>query len=393
MEKKKLLPNRNLLIIFGVTLMAVLGVASITPAFPSIAREFGITPNQVGLLITFFTLPGAILTPIIGIMSDRYGRKKILIPSLFIFAIAGTACAFVNDFNLLLGMRVIQGVGAASLGSINATIIGDIYSGEERVKAMGLNASVLSVGVAAYPSIGGALALFGWNYPFLLPVIALPIGLLALFFLKNPEPKNEETMRDYLKGTWSYLGNMKIAGLFSAGFLSFLIMYGAYLTYFTMLMDEKFNASSLTIGIIMSISALCNAAVASQLDKIHRRFSIPTIIKFSFAVYAGGMCLVPFIPGLWLLLIPAMINSAANGATLPSVQTAVAGMAPMEYRGAFMSLNNMMLRLGQTLGPPVIGIAYIYGGINATFFAAAGIALLVPVVATIFGRLPRRASV
>lgn len=393
MKNNNLLYDRNLLIIFGVTLMAVLGVASVTPAFPAISREFGLTPNQVGLLITFFTLPGAILTPIVGIMSDRYGRKKILIPSLFIFAIAGAVCAFMKDFNLLLAMRAIQGVGAASLGSINSTIIGDIYSGERRVKAMGLNASVLSIGVAAYPSLGGALALFGWHYPFLLPIIALPVGLLVLVFLKNPEPKNEESMKDYLKGTWNYLGNMKIAGLFSAGFLSFLVMYGAYLTYFTMLLDEKFNASSLTIGIIMSIAALCNAGVASQLDRIHRRFSISTIIKFSFLIYAAAMCLIPYMPSLWLLLIPATINSAANGATLPSVQTAVAAMAPMEYRGAFMSLNNMMLRLGQTLGPPVIGIAYVFGGINATFFAAAVIALLVPVVATLFGHLPRRSAV
>ncbi len=393
MKNRSLLYDRNLLIIFGVTLMAVIGVASITPAFPAISREFGLTPTQVGLLITFFTLPGAILTPIVGIMSDRYGRKKILIPSLFLFAVAGAACAFMKDFNLLLAMRVIQGVGAASLGSINSTIIGDIYTGDRRVKAMGLNASVLSIGVAAYPSLGGALALFGWNYPFLLPVLALPVGLLAVFFLKNPEPKNEESMKDYLKGAWSHLGNMKIAGLFSAGFLSFLLMYGAYLTYFTMLLDEKFHASSLTIGIIMSIAALCNAGVASQLDKIHRKFSIATIIKFSFLIYAAAMCLIPFMPSLWLLLIPATINSAANGATLPSVQTAVAGMAPMEYRGAFMSLNNMMLRLGQTLGPPVIGIAYVFGGINATFFAAAVIALLVPVVATLFGRLYHRTAV
>jgi ACDE family multidrug resistance protein len=95
---------------------------------------------------------------------------------------------------------------------------------------------------------------------------------------------------------------------------------------------------------------------------------------------------MPFIPSLWLLIIPAVINGIANGATLPSIQTSIAELAPIEYRGAFMSLNNMMLRLGQTLGPPVIGIAYVYGGINATFFTAAGLALLVPVIGTLFRR-------
>jgi len=384
---KSLWKDTNLLIVFGVTLMAVMGVASISPAFPKIQRELGITPNQVGLLITFFTLPGALLTPVVGIIADRYGRKKILIPSLFLFAIAGTACTFIKDFNLLLWIRAVQGIGAAALGSINSTIIGDLYEGKRRVQAMGLNASVLSIGVASYPSIGGALALIGWNYPFLLSILALPVGLFALVLLKNPEPRNSQTIKEYLSGTWSHLSNMKIAGLFSAGMLSFIIMYGAYLTYFTILMGDKFNASSLTIGIIMSVASLSNAVTASQLGRIHRRLSMTTILKISFSVYALSMLLVPFMSNLWLLLVPAILSGMANGATLPSIQTSVAEIAPLEYRGAIMSLNNMMLRLGQTLGPPLIGIAYVYGGINATFFAAAGISVMVPVVATIFGTI------
>lgn len=372
---------------FGVTLMAVLGVASVTPAFPTIQKELGITPNQVGLLITFFTLPGALLTPVIGVMADRYGRKKILIPSLILFAVAGTACTFVRDFNLLLWMRALQGIGAASLGSINSTIIGDLYDGKRRVEAMGLNASVLSIGVASYPSIGGAMALLGWHYPFLLSALALPIGILALMFLKNPEPRTSQTIKEYLSGTWGHLKSLKILGLFSAGMLSFIILYGAYLTYFTILMGEKFNASSLTIGIIMSVASLSNAATASQLGRINRRFSLPTIIKFSFTVYAISMFIVPFVSNLWLLLIPAIFSGIANGATLPSIQTSVAELAPIEYRGAFMSLNNMMLRLGQTLGPPLIGIAYVYGGINATFFTASAISLLAPITAIVFGMI------
>lgn len=382
---KSIWKDTNLLIVFGVTLMAVMGVASISPAFPKIQRELEITPNQVGLLITFFTLPGALLTPVVGVMADRYGRKKILVPSLFIFAIAGTACTFIKDFDLLLWMRAIQGIGAAALGSINGTIIGDLYEGKRRVQAMGLNASVLSVGVASYPAIGGAMALIGWNYPFLLSILALPVGIFALVLLKNPEPRSTQTIKEYLNGTWSHLSNIKIAGLFSAGMLSFIIMYGAYLTYFTILMGEKFNASSLTIGIVMSVASLSNAVTASQLGRIHRRLSMTSILKISFSIYALSMLLVPFMSNLWFLLIPAILSGMANGATLPSIQTSVAEIAPLEYRGAIMSLNNMMLRLGQTLGPPVIGIAYVYGGIDATFFAAAGISVMVPVVTILYG--------
>ncbi len=389
MAKDSLYRDRNLQIIFGVTLMAVLGVASITPAFPTMTRELGITGGQVGLLITFFTLPGVFLSPVLGVMADRFGRKRILVPSLFLFAIAGTACTFISDFNFLLWMRAIQGVGGASLASINNTIIGDLYSGRRRVEAMGVNTSVLSIGTASYPAIGGALALLGWNYPFALSILAVPVGILVLTRLKNPEPTKFQGMGEYLSGTWGCLKDIRVVGLFATGIIAFIILYGAYLTYFTLHMAEKFGASSLIIGIVMSTSSLTNAVVASQLGRINRWLSLPTIIKLSFVLYALSMFLIPFMPGLWLLIIPTIIFGTAGGATLPSIQSSVAGLAPLEYRAAFMSINSTMLRLGQTIGPPLIGLVYVYKGLNATFFATAGLALLVPIAATLFQKIRR----
>src|SRR6056297_685183 len=129
------LRNKNIYIIFGITLLAVMGVASITPAFPSIAEHFDINYKKIGLLITVFTLPGIFLTPVLGILADRFGRKTILAPALFLFAIAGFACSQVNSFNSLLILRFIQGIGAASLGSLNVTLIGDIFPTEQRATA------------------------------------------------------------------------------------------------------------------------------------------------------------------------------------------------------------------------------------------------------------------
>ncbi len=83
--------DHNLHIVFAVTLMAVLGTSSVTPAFPEVAQELGVSRGQVGLLITVFTLPGVFLTPVLGALSDRFGRRKILIPSLLLFGIAGGA--------------------------------------------------------------------------------------------------------------------------------------------------------------------------------------------------------------------------------------------------------------------------------------------------------------
>jgi ACDE family multidrug resistance protein len=150
---RKVYKDHNLLVLFGVTLMAVLGVSSVTPAFPRIRDALGVTSTEVGLLITIFTLPGIFLTPVLGVLSDRHGRKKILTPALLLFGVAGGACVFARNFELLVLLRFLQGMGAAALGTLNVTIIGDIYSGRERSAAMGYNSSVLSIGTASYPGI------------------------------------------------------------------------------------------------------------------------------------------------------------------------------------------------------------------------------------------------
>ena len=389
MSEGRLHRDRNLLIIFGVTLLAVMAVSSIAPALPAIVRDLGISKLQVGLLITAFTLPGVVLSPFLGVLADRFGRKRILVPSIFLFGVAGAACALTRDFNVLLVLRVFQGMGGAALGALNVTIIGDLYSGSRRTAAMGLNASVLSIGTASYPLIGGALASLGWYYPFYLPLVAIPMGLIVLTALRNPEPRNIEGFKDYLRGTWGYLKNLKVAALFAAGVLTFIILYGAILTYFALLLDESFHVSAFTIGLVMSVMALTTAIVSSQLGRMVRWFSEATLIKAAFAIYALALALIPLMPSLWFLLIPVIIFGIAMGINMPSIQTLVASLAPMEYRAAFMSINATMLRLGQTVGPPLVGLFYVYGGSDAAFYTVAGMALMVPVTAILVSKRPR----
>ncbi len=82
----RLYRDRNLHIIFSITLVAVLAVSSITPAFPQISREFAVSQARIGWLISAFTVPGIFLTPVLGLAADRWGRKQVLVPSLLLFA-------------------------------------------------------------------------------------------------------------------------------------------------------------------------------------------------------------------------------------------------------------------------------------------------------------------
>ncbi|MGH7997912.1 MAG: MFS transporter, partial [Brasilonema sp.] len=160
--------DKNLYITIGVTLISVLGVMSLNPILPTIGKSFNLSPQQIGLIMTSFLVPIAIGTPIFGVLADRIGRKKILVPSLLLFALGGTLSAFAQDFRSLLEWRFLQGIGAASLETLSLTMIGDLYSGKMLTTAMALSASMIGISATVYPLIGGGLAQLNWRYTFVL---------------------------------------------------------------------------------------------------------------------------------------------------------------------------------------------------------------------------------
>lgn len=378
--KKSLWHDPNLLVIFSVTLIAIQGVASLTPAFPQIAKTLNISPRDIGLLITFFTFPGIILTPILGVLADRHGRKKILIPSLILYGVAGTACFFWHQFHALLVLRFFQGIGAAAIGALNITLIGDLYTGRDRATAMGYNASVLSIGTATYPIIGGAMATVGWYFPFLLPLLALPIAFIVLYKLNNPEPKNTDKLLTYLLTTWKTVANRAVLGVFTVGVGTFILLYGVFLVYFPLFMDHQFHASPFLIGLVISTASLSTAITSLQLGRLTSRFSEQALIKMAFFLYALTLILMPFTHKLWMMLVPTIIFGVAQGLNMPSLQTLLTSLAPMDKRAAILSLNGMVLRLGQTLGPFLMGLVYAVWQMNGVFAAGAVMAIAMIVV-------------
>jgi MFS transporter, ACDE family, multidrug resistance protein len=254
-------------------------------------------------------------------------------------------------------LRLIQGMGASALGTLNVTVIGDIYAGRERSAALGYNSSVLSVGTASYPAIGGALAAFGWFYLFALVFLAIPIGLLVLFSLRNPEPRNEQRLKDYLGNVLSRLRNREVLGLLGASLLTFIILFGPQLTFLPILMDERFGAPSYLRGAMLSGASLTTALVSSQLGNLTGRFSEKTLLKMAFVLYAIALFAVAPAPNLMYLLIPAVLFGVAQGINIPNVFSLLNAHAPTENRGAFMAVNGMSLRAGQTIGPLLMAAA------------------------------------
>lgn len=363
--------KRNITVIFLITLTSVMGVASITPALPQIVERFNITPTQVALLITVFTLPGIFLAPFAGLMADKWGRKKILFPSLLLFGIAGVACFFTRDWQLLLILRFFQGIGGASLGSLNVTLIGDLFSGERRTQVMGYNSSVLSIGTAIYPGVGGALAMFGWQFPFLLTLLAIPTAVLLVRCLNNPEPTKPVSFIDYIKEVWGYINKKTVWGLFLVNILMFVILYGSYLTYLPQFLTERFHAEPWQIGFAMSGFSVVTAITSSQLGRIQRKLKPLQVFKLGFVLYGVSMITMAFVSQAWQLFFPLICFGFAHGMLVPSIPNALVTFAPINVRAGFMSINGMILRLGQTLGPVIIGLFYLVGGTSFAFIGGA----------------------
>jgi MFS family permease len=366
-----------------VSLSAIFGTTLITPAFPEMRVAFNISEPRVDLLVAVFCLPGVLLIPVFGMLADRFGRKRILVPSLVLFGIAGGACSLARDFNTLLAFRFLQGIGAASLGSLTITIIGDLYSGRHRATAMGYNATVCSIGTAIAPIIGGALAALAWFDPFAISVIAVPVGIIALFSLENPEPKRHHEFKQYLNNVYLGIKNRQVLCLFSISFFTAFILIGVYVVHFPLLLGDKFHATPFSIGIIISSTGLANAITCSQFGKLARRYTEKTLIKTAFVIYPIPLLIIPFVHNVWLLIIPSVVFGIAEGMCRPSIQTLLAGFAPIEYRATFMSIKGTVRGLGSLLGPLLMAAIFIISGYEGIFFACAGLTFVMFILALV----------
>lgn len=366
---RRLYLDRNLQLLFGVTLMAILGVSSIIPALPDIMEGLAISPAQIGLIISVFTLPGILISPVVGVLADRVGRKVILIPSLFIFGGFGFACFFAQSFEQLLVLRFLQGFGAGPLGVLYATMIGDLYQGRELGQAMGYNSSVLSMGTAGFPAIGGVLALIGWNYPFILPLLAIPLGLAILRFLDTPEPTKNGSLKKYFSDAFKLMKTRQVLSLFATTLLTFVILYGPIVTYMPILLDTRFNANPASIGMVFLLSSGFSGLASFQLGKLSTLLGNRTLLASASALYGLSMLLLPNSPGMWEIVPPVICFGLAQGLNIPTIMTMLTSLAPMEQRGAFMAANGLILRLAQTLAPLLMGGIYALFGMTAVYVA------------------------
>jgi MFS family permease len=154
------------------------------------------------------------------------------------------------------------------------------------------------------------------------------------------------------------------------------------------LISGEFGGSPLVIGLIMSTASIATAITSARLGVLARRFSEKTLLAAGYVFFAVSLASVPFASNTWKLIPPAIIYGVGSGLNIPNIIGLLARFAPLNQRAAVMSINGMVLRLGQTLGPVIMAAVYAAWGLNAVFYAGAIFTLGMCVLAVIMIRQP-----
>ncbi|WP_139136067.1 MFS transporter, partial [Haladaptatus sp. W1] len=212
------------------TALAPLGVPLISPALPVFRNVFEITDAQASLLVSTYFLVGIVLSPFIGILADRIGRKRVLVAGLLAFGVLGGAMAIAPTFELLLVLRIAQGTAAAAIFITTVTIVGDVFDGVQRNAVLGANVAVLSATAALFPVLGGALTGIAWNAPFLAYLVAIPVAVFTQVALDEPHHVDGEQGIAYLADAARSIVKPSLLALFAVAFITEFLLFGVIFT-------------------------------------------------------------------------------------------------------------------------------------------------------------------
>jgi MFS family permease len=361
--------------------MGVMGVSLISPTLPGMREALALTDAQTSLVITAYTLPGIVLAPFLGVLADRVGRRRTLIPCLLLYGVAGGAVVLTREYPLILALRVLQGSAASGLVSLAVTLIGDSFSGTQRNTVMGVNGAVLSVGTASYPLLGGALSAVDWTAPFGLYVVGVVVGVFAFRSLPEPEIDRGPRGLDYFRGALASVPTRKTLAYYATAVAIFVLLYGAILTALPFLLDRTYGLSAFRIGLVLTVSSAMTAIVSSQNGRLSRRFSNARLVAFGFVGYGLGLIAIYLAPSPLYVAGGILFFGAGQGLAMPSLDTAVSSLGPDRFRGAVMSLRTSVIRIGQTVGPPLFAAAAVTGGYRPVLAVAGVVTLVVGSVA------------
>jgi MFS transporter, ACDE family, multidrug resistance protein len=388
-------PRPPLALVFSVTVTGILANTLVNAPLPDILADFSVGDGAAGLIVAAATLPGIVVAPAIGLLADRFGRRAVLIPCLVLFGLAGVGAALAPTFGVLLALRLVQGFGSAGLINLAVVILGDHWEGAERARLIGYNAAVLTVSVAVFPAVGGALTqLGGWRWSFVPYAFAL-VTALAVWRLLPSRPRGEpQTVGEQVRAALAVVRRPVVLGVVAFGFVLFALIFGLFLTVLPILLADEFALEAGARGLVLAVPATTATIAALLLSRLRGRLGLARLFLVANLLFVIGFAAIGLAPGLVLVFVGALVYGFGEGLAIPSLQDAVIARATEATRAAVVAVWVGAARAGQTAGPLLAGISLAGVGPSATFLIGAGVSaalfmsqLLVPV-----GRWERRSD-
>jgi len=362
-----------LLLIFSITVTGILNNTLLGPAIPDILATFDQPASRAGLLVASGALPGIVVAPLIGVLADRFGRRKVLTPCLVVFGIGGGMAALAPSFALLLTFRLVQGVGGAGLINLAVVIIGDFWTGNERARLVGRNAATLTISLAIFPALGGLLTeIGGWRLSFAPYPLALVTALLVWRLLPeidlHPQPHVTAQLREAAK----VLRRPLLALATVAAFGVFFLIFGLYLTVLPVLLEDRFGLSAGARGLIISAPALSSTVAALTVGRLRATYGGRRLVLVGSVCFTIAFVTIGVAPSLLVLLLGGLFYGLGEGLSIPTYQDFVAGAAPPASRGAVVAVWVGAARAGQVAGPLAAGAALV-SFLPGTVFVVGGV--------------------
>lgn len=370
-----------LVAILATTLMTPLDVPLISPVLPEIGNVFGVSASRAGLFITLYALPGILVAPFVGALADRVGRRYVLSGCLLVFGIAGTSIAFTTDFTVALGLRIFQGLAAGSLlAALAMTVVGDRYEGTQHDSVMGVTSAMLSLGTAVYPVIGGFLAGYAWNAPFLMYALTLPVAALVLFTLDDSEASSEASDRGYVREALRTIPTGQATALYGVMFLSFTLLFGGLYTVLPFYLTESFGFTVTEVGLVTSAVLIVTGVVSMGNGRLAPRASTATLLAGGFGFYSIGLLGIALSTSMPILIGALLLFGVGSGLITPTLFAGLSTLAPDHVRGGVMSLQATTIGVSQVVGPALFTLVAGIVGYQGTLLGASAGAFLGTVV-------------
>jgi DHA1 family tetracycline resistance protein-like MFS transporter len=355
-----------LLVIFITVFIDLIGFGIVIPVLPYYAEgtHFGATPREVGLLFASYSVMQLIFSPVLGRLSDKYGRRPILIISLLGTALGFLILGFATTLLMLFIGRIIDGISGGNISTAQA-YIADVTTKENRAKGMGLIGAAFGLGFVFGPAIGGILSRWGINIPFLFAGgLAFANVILLYFTLPETVTRDHPARVSAASGRgWKQLiealRQPQMAFVLAIYFLS-IVAFSIMTTVFSLFMMFRLGYDAWHSGWIFAFVGIVSALVQGGLiGKLVKRFGEPTLVIAGGLFFTVSLLVSPFVTaatGLAGILSIVALSAIGNALAAPSLTSLGSKSASAAEQGSILGVMQSVASLARAVGPSVAAL-------------------------------------